>query len=359
MAGATTPWPAPTGGPLTGVPGTAVFDERFLNRELSWLQFNHRVLELASETGIPLIERVKFCAIASTNLDEFFQVRVAALKDQVAGGVDAPTADGRSPQRQLADIGAAIPEFVEKLDHTFVDVLLPELRAEGIDVIGHDDLEPDERAAVDEFFDERVFPVLTPLAVDPGHPFPYISDLALSLAVNVADPETGERRFARVKVPTTFDRLIEVGAGRFLPIEQLIASRLSDLFNGMVIEEWATFRVSRNADIDFEEDEADDLLEAVEMELRRRRFNKAVRLEVRHDVGAEILDLLVRELELSDDDVTYHRAPLDLSCLWQLHGLDRPDLKDEPWPSVQPGRLAAAEESDRPVFDAVKQRSML
>ncbi len=360
MVGPTTPWPAPTDGPATAAPGSdASFDERFLNRELSWLQFNHRVLELAAEPGIPLLERAKFCAIASTNLDEFFQVRIAALKDQEAGGIEQATADGRSPSRQLLDIGTAIPEFVERLDSVFVDVLLPALRDEGIAIVEYDELTGDETALLDEFFDERVFPILTPLAVDPGHPFPYISDLALSLAVNVADPETGERRFARLKVPSTFPRLIEASPGRFLPIEQLIAARLSDLFIGMVIEEWATFRVSRNADLTLEEDEADDLLEAVEMELRRRRFNAPVRLEVAHDIGAEILDLLVRELELTHDDVTHHRSIIDLSCLWQLHGVDRPDLKDEPWPAVQPGRLAAAEESDRPVFDALRHRSML
>ncbi len=160
--------------------------------------------------------------------------------------------------------------------------------------------------------------MLTPLAVDPGHPFPYISDLALSLAVNVADPETGDRRFARLKVPQLFPRLVPVAPGRYLPVEQLIAAKLDRLFVGMIVEDWAPFRVSRNADLTLEEEEADDLLEAVEMELRRRRFNKAVRLEVSHDIGAEVLELLVRELDLTMDDVTFHRAPLDLSCLWQL-----------------------------------------
>lgn len=359
MSARSTPWPAPTGEQVSDSAGTETFDERFLNRELSWLQFNHRVLELASEPGIPLLERVKFCAIASTNLDEFFQVRIAALKDQVAAGVDTSSADGRTPLRQLADIGAAMPDFSERLDTTFVDEILPELREQGIDIIDHGDLTDDERSLANEFFDERVFPILTPLAVDPGHPFPYISDLALSLAVNVADPETGERRFARLKVPNAFPRLLMVSSGRYLPIEQLIASRLSDLFTGMIIEEWATFRVSRNADLTLEEDEAEDLLEAVEMELRRRRFNAPVRLEVARDVGPEVLELLVRELQLTDGDVTFHRAPLDLSFLWQLHGIDRPDLKDDPWPPVQPGRLAAAEETDRPVFDAIRHRSML
>ena len=201
--------------------------------------------------------------------------------------------------------------------------------------------------------------MLTPLAVDPGHPFPYISDLALSLAVNVADPDTGDRRFARLKVPNVFPRLVEVAVGRFLPVEELIAAKLDTLFVGMIVEEWAPFRVSRNADINVEEDEADDLLEAVEIELRRRRFNKAVRLEVAHDVGPELLDLLVRELELTHDDVTYHRTLIDLSCLWELMGIDRPDLKDEPWPAVTAGRLVAAEDADRPIFDVMRHRSVL
>ena len=192
-------------------------DERFLNRELSWLAFNERVLQLASEPGIPLLERAKFCAIASTNLDEFFQVRVAALKDQLIAGIDQPTWDGRTPAQQLAAIAVWVPEMIERLDDAFVDHLVPELRAAGVEIIGWEDTTPAERAELDDFYEERMFPVLTPLAVDPGHPFPYISDLALSLAVNVADPETGDRRFARLKVPDVFPRLIECSPGRFLP----------------------------------------------------------------------------------------------------------------------------------------------
>ncbi|MEM9038477.1 MAG: polyphosphate kinase 1 [Actinomycetota bacterium] len=346
-------WPAPVDPSPSGV------DDRFLNRELSWLQFNERVLALARESGIPLLERAKFCAIASTNLDEFFQVRVAALKEQIEAGIDRPTADGRTPQQQLADILTLVPDFVERLDRTFVDELVPALAAEGVEIVSWDDLDPDERAELDGWYHERVFPVLTPLAVDPGHPFPYISDLALSLAVNVADPETGDRRFARLKVPRVFPRLVEVGVGRFLPVEQLMAAKLDTLFTGMIVEEWATFRVSRNADLTLEEEEAEDLLEAVEMELRRQRFNAPVRLEVAHDIGAELLDLLVKELDLEHGDVTHHRAPLDLSCLWELMGLDRPDLKDEPWDPVTAGRLAAAEDSEKPIFDVMRHRGIL
>jgi polyphosphate kinase len=334
-------------------------DERFLNRELSWLAFNDRVLELASEPGIPLLERAKFCAIVSTNLDEFFQVRVGALKDQIAAGFDRPATDGRTPAQQIIDIMAHVPDFVERFDAAFVDELVPELAEAGVAIIHYDELTTEEIEALDRWYVERVYPVLTPLAVDPGHPFPYISDLALSLAINVADPDTGDRRFARLKVPNVFPRLVEVAVGRFLPVEELIAAKLDTLFVGMIVEEWAPFRVSRNADINLEEDEADDLLEAVETELRRRRFNKAVRLEVAHDVGPELLALLVRELELTHADVTYHRAPLDLSCLWDLMSIDRPDLKDEPWPPVHAGRLVAAEDADRPIFDVMRHRSIL
>ncbi len=334
-------------------------DERFLSRELSWLAFNERVLALASEPGVPLLERAKFCAITSTNLDEFFQVRVAGLKDQIVAGIDHTSMDGRTPTQQLVAIRELIPQLVERLDAAFLDRLVPELRAEGIDIVSYEDTTLDEQRSLDTFYDERVFPVLTPLAVDPGHPFPYISDLALSLAVTVADPETGDRRFARLKVPNVFPRLVRVSPGRYLPVEQLIAARLDRLFVGMVIEEWAPFRVSRNADLTLEEEEADDLLEAVEMELRRRRFKRAVRLEVAHDVSDDLLGLLVRELELTPDDVTFHRAPIDLSFLWELLELERPDLKDEPWPPVTAGRIAAAEAGNRPVFDVVRHRALL
>ncbi len=334
-------------------------DERFLSRELSWIAFNERVLELASEPGIPLLERAKFCAITSTNLDEFFQVRVAGLKDQIVAGIDRASMDGRTPTQQLTAIGELIPPLVERLDAAFLDRLVPELRAKGIDIVSYADTTVDEQRALDTFYDERVFPVLTPLAVDPGHPFPYISDLALSLAVTVADPETGDRRFARLKVPNVFPRLVRVAPGRYLPVEQLIAARLDRLFVGMVIEEWAPFRVSRNADLTLEEEEADDLLEAVEMELRRRRFKRAVRLEVAHDVSEDLLGLLVRELELTPADVTFHRSPIDLSCLWELLELERPDLKDPPWPPVTAGRIAAAEAGNRPVFDVVRHRALL
>ncbi len=335
------------------------YDERFLNRELSWLDFNDRVLSLASEPGIPLLERAKFCAICSINLDEFFQVRVAALKDQIAAGIDDPSPDGRSPAQQLVEIGERVDRLIERQESIFVDQLVPALSAAGVRIVSWAELDTNDRKAMSALYDERIFPVLTPLAVDPGHPFPYISNLALSIAANVADPETGERRFVRLKVPNVFPRLVALDEGRYLPAEELIAAHLSTLFVGMIVEEWAVFRVTRNADLTLEDEEADDLLEAVEFELRRRRFNNPVRLEVQDGIGGEVLDLLVRELEIDPRNVSRHRAMLDLSCLMQLQSLERPDLKDRPWPPITAGRIAVAEETDRPIVSVVRDRALL
>jgi polyphosphate kinase len=335
-------------------------DDRFINRELSWLAFNDRVLQLASEPGIPLLERAKFCAITTTNLDEFFQVRVAALKDQVAAGVEEPTADGRTASQQLAEIDVRAHELVARQEQVFLEQLVPELAAAGIAIVGWDDLDQVERKRMTELYEQRVFPVLTPLAVDPSHPFPYISELALSVGAMVADPDpdSDDRRFARVKVPTVFPRLFEVDESRFIPAEELIIAHLPTLFSGMVIEEVATFRVTRNADLTIEEEEADDLLEALEMELRRRRFNKPVRLEVSEGMSDGMLEVLTEELELEPADVYRCRAPIDLGLVWQLHGLDRPDLKDRPWPPVTAGRIAIAEEADRPLFSVMRDRAI-
>ena len=333
-------------------------DERFLNRELSWLAFNDRVLQLASEPGIPLLERAKFCAITTTNLDEFFQVRVAALKDQRAAGLEEPTPDGRTPAQQLAAIGARARALVARQEEVFLDELVPALAAAGVEIISWKDVSSAEEERLIEIYEQRIFPVLTPLAVDPSHPFPYISNLALSIATMVADPESGERRFARVKVPTVFPRLVELDGLRFLPVEELIIAQLSSLFSGMAIEEAAAFRVTRNADLTLEDEDADDLLEAVELELRRRRFNGAVRLEVSDSMSDGMLDLLVRELDVTVADVYRARGPLDLGCLWQLHGIDRSDLKDRPWPPVTAGRIALAEETDRPLGSVMRDRAI-
>ena len=336
-----------------------VVGHRHLNRELSWLAFNDRVLTLASEPGIPLLERVKFCAIASTNLDEFFQVRVAALRDQVAAGIDTPTADGRTPLQQIAEISAALPKLIERQERIFSDELVPLLTAQGIALVAWADLSSADQRRMTAYYAERVFPVLTPLALDPGHPFPYISNLALSIAAHVADPNTGDRRFVRLKVPDLFPRLVEVGGGRYVPAEELIAAHLHTLFVGMIVEEWSTFRVTRNADLTLEEEEADDLLEAVELELRRRRFNKAIRLEVADTMSNEMVELLIRELELDVRNVSRHRTMIDLSRLWQLHALDRPELKDRAWPPITAGRLFVAEETERSIFSVIRDRAVL
>ena len=332
---------------------------RLLNRELSWLDFNERVLQLAEEPGIALLERAKFCAIFSTNLDEFFQVRVAALRDQIAAGIDDETYDGRTPLQQLTEISARVNELIERQESVFLTQLLPRLADEGVAVVSWNDLGGADRAAMRDYYEARIFPVLTPLAVDPGHPFPYISNLALSIAAHVADPDTAERRFVRLKVPGLFPRLLPLGDGRYVPAEEVIAAHLHTLFVGMIVEEWTVFRVTRNADLTLEDEEADDLLEAVELELRRQRFNKAIRLEVADSTSPELVDLLVRELELDIRNVSRHRALLDLSCLWQLHAIDRPDLKDRAWPPITAGRLFAAEESDRSIFSVIRDRALL
>ena len=333
---------------------------RLLNRELSWLDFNRRVLALAQEPAIPLLERLKFVAICSSNLDEFFQVRISALKDLQAAGVAGNSTDGLSPSQQLAAIGPNVEDFVIEQEKVLLDVLIPELGDHGVRLVSWGDLGDGERSYLRDVFDQRIFPVLTPLAVDPAHPFPYISNLALSLAAMVSDPDTGERRFARVKVPTVFPRLIALPDGvRHVLAEELIAAQLHTLFVGMVVEEHAVFRVTRNVDLTLEDEDADDLLTAVEMELRRRRFGRAVRVEVQAGISAEMSELLLRELDLDPGDVTAHRAPLDLTCLWQLHALDRPELKDRPWPPVTAGRIAAAEEADRSIFSVIRERPLM
>jgi polyphosphate kinase len=322
-------------GPLEDVHGAA---DRYLNRELSWLDFNARVLSLADRADVPLLERAKFLAIFSTNLDEFFQVRVAGLKDQEAAGLGGNVSlEGTSPGQQLAAIRARVEDLLAHQSRIVLGEVVPLLAEAGIRLSNWEELDEDDTAYLISEFEQRIFPVLTPLAVDPGHPFPYISNLSLSLAVMVRDPDTGLRRFARVKVPDLLPRFVVLPDGeRFVPLEQVIAARLSSLFPGMEIESHHPFRVTRNADLTLEEEEAEDLLAAVEVELRRRRFGRAVRLEVPRDVDDEILQLLLRELDLADEDVYATDAPLDLSGLWNVWELPRPDLKDPPWKSVPP-----------------------
>jgi polyphosphate kinase len=333
--------------------------DRVLDRELSWLEFNRRVLALAGERGVPLLERAKFCAIVSSNLDEFFQVRVAALKDQVAAGVTTPFASGRTPAELLRLVQQRVDQFVVEQEDVVNDDVLPALAAHGIEVIDWTGTTDEERAYARDVYDRTIFPVLTPLAVDPAHPFPYISTMALNLGAMVGDPHTGERRFVRVKVPTMFPRLMALPGGtRFVPVEQVIAAHLHTLCVGMVIEAHTFFRVTRNADITFEE-EADDLLQAVELELRRRRFGRAVRLEVQADTSSELVELLVEELDLEPSDVSWHRGILDLTCLMQLLSLPRPDLKDQAWLPITAGRIVAADAADRSFFSVVRERALL
>ena len=338
----------------------ALDESRYLNRELAWLDFNTRVLSLADRGDVPMLERAKFLAIFSSNLDEFFQVRVAGLKDQQAAGVGVLSADGLTPTEQLDEIRARVVDLLGHQARIFLDEVAPGLSDAGIRLSNWEELDDDDREYMNDVFEERIFPALTPLAFDPGHPFPYISTLSLNLAVMVKDPHTGERRFARVKVPDLLPRFVVMPDGeRYVPLEQVIAQHLESLFSGMEIESHHAFRVTRNADLTLEEEEADDLLVAVEDELRRRRFGRAVRLEVASEMDEGTLDLLIRELDLDPEDVYAHDAPLDLSGLWNVWGLPRPDLKDEPWKSVTPPDLVGTEEGPPDLFERIRKGDVL
>jgi polyphosphate kinase len=296
----------------------------YLNRELSWLDFNARVLALAADPAAPLLERAKFLAIFSQNLDEFFQVRVAGLKEQVIAGLGPTGPDVRTPAQQLMDLRIQVEELTALQASIFLDEVAPALADVGIRFSSWEELDEDDHKFLVETFEQRIFPVLTPLAVDPGHPFPYISNLSLNLAVSLRDPVTGETRFARVKVPDLLPRFVVMPDGeRFVPLEQVIAAHLDQLFPGMEVESHDTFRVSRNADLTLEEEEADDLLAAVEIELRRRQFGRAVRLEISTGITEEARALLQRELDLGDEDTYRLHGPLDLGGLWSVHALDR------------------------------------
>jgi polyphosphate kinase len=328
---------------------------RYLNRELSWLEFNGRVLALAFDPEVALLERLKFCAIFSSNFDEFFEVRVAGIKDQIEANIDQRTLDGLKPRAQLAVIRAAVRELVGRHDALFTDELLPALDRAGISIVEWDELDVGDRVALREIFLNGVFPVLTPLAVDPGHPFPYISNLSLNLGATVVDPVTGDRRFARVKVPSLLPRFIALPDGlRFILLEELIRSQFESLFPGMEIANSYTFRVTRNADISLEEGEAEDLLAAVEIELRRRRFGRAVRLEVSSNTPDDIVGMLVDELELEPLDVSRVTGPIDLTGLWALVGLDRPELKDDPWKPRTPAILQEDSEGGIDIFARIR-----
>jgi polyphosphate kinase len=354
------PQPRQTTRSILEVHPDEVEEVRHLNRELAWLQFDERVLAIAEDPELPLLERAKFLAIFTTNLDEFYQVRVAGLKEQVAAEVTGSGADAIAPAAQLRAIDAYVDVLVQRAAALFRDEVVPGLEANGIRFSGWHTLDEDDQAHLVAIFEEQVFPVLTPLAVDPAHPFPYISNLSLNLAVVVRDPEDGEQHFARVKVPPILPRFLVLPDGeRFVPLERLIAAHLDRLFPGWEVVEHHVFRVTRNADFEVEEEEADDLLLAIESELTRRRFGRVVRLEVEPDISDEVLGLLVRELEIEDNDVTRLPGPLDLSGLWSVYDLDRPDLKHPPLTTtVQPRLLApAGEELD--LFAVLRDRDVL
>ena len=314
----------------------------YVNRELSLLAFQERVFALATSEDRPLLERVKFIAIVSSNLDEFHQVRVAGLLEQAESGVKKSGPDGLTPRQQLAAIHERVTELNNHIDRLFTNDIVPALASEGIKIVTYDHLNPDDRAELGTVFEESIFPVLTPLAVDPSHPFPFISDLSLNLAVLLYDPIDQAQRFARVKIPPNVPRLIQLADGqRFVPIEQIVSHHLGRLFGGLDVVGSSTFRVTRSADLAVEEEEADDLLQAIESELRyRQRAAQAVRLEVEAGISAEVLELLLHGLQLSHDEVYARHAPLGLSGLWSVYALDRPELKDPiSRPTTQP-RLA-------------------
>ncbi|MDT4903833.1 MAG: polyphosphate kinase [Pseudonocardiales bacterium] len=322
-------------------------DDRFSNRELSWLAFSARVLAQGEDKDEPLLERVKFLAIFAEILDEFYMVRIAGLKRRADTGLQVTSADGLSPREILASLSARIAELVDRHARCFRDEVQPALDAEGIHIRRWDDLDDEERSRLGEYFRSKVFPVLTPLAVDPSHPFPYISGLSLNLAVLVQDPDDDVRRFARVKVPNNVPRFVVVSQSsvevEFLPLEDLIAAHLGMLFEGMIVVEHHMFRVTRNADFEVEEDRDEDLLQALERELVRRRFGPAVRLEVEENIDDEIVALLAEEIDVEPADVQRVPGLLDLSALWQVHGIDRPALKDRPFVPATHPRFAEGE----------------
>ncbi len=332
--------------------------DRFLNRELSQVDFNDRVLALAEDESAPLLERAKFLAIFATNTDEFYQVRVAGLKQQAAAGIRTRSIDGMTPREQLSAISSKTGPLASRHARIFTESVMPALREADVKVLRWGELDRPQRDELNGLFREKIFPVLTPLAVDAGRPFPYISNLSLNLAVLVRDPSAGRMHFARIKVPPLLPRFVPFSEGRnFTPLEDVIAANLDQLFPGMEIVEHHTFRVTRNADLEID-DRADDLLEALEEELTKRRFSPAVRLEVEETMPHHVLELLMTELEVEQDDVFMLPSPLDLAGLWSLHSIDRPDLKDDPYvPVTHPDLSMVDDEVD--IFEVIADRDVL
>ena len=333
--------------------------ENLLNRELSHLEFHARVLELATDETLPLLERLKFCGRFSSNLDEFFQVRVAGLLGQAEAGIMVRSADGLTPQQALARIRERVLGLSALQSRLWKRELRPALAAEGITVGGIEDLGQKELDKLEKRFYREIYPVLTPLAVGPGQPFPYISGLSLSLAIFAEDPETGDERFARVKIPEGLPRFFHLGGrGLYVPLEQIIAHFLPALFPGVDIVERAVFRVTRDADFEVSDDAA-DLLEAVETQLRRRRFGDVVRVEVSSSASSEMVARLQGGLEADETQIYRVESPLDLSELLELAEIDRPELKPEPWIPVIPPRLASAQTDLPQIFDEIRRGDVL
>jgi polyphosphate kinase len=341
---------------------SALPTDRFLNRELSWLDFNARVLELAEDDTLALLERVKFLGIFASNLDEFYMVRIAGLKRRQSTGLSVRSPDGLTIREQLELIRQRTQELVQRQADVFLKDVTPRLEDAGIRTLHWEDLAEDDHRRLREYFRDQIFPVLTPLAVDPAHPFPYISGLSLNLAVMVRDPDTGVSHFARVKVPNNVPRFVPVGpVGRtatFLPLEDLIAAHLPQLFPGLDVVSHHLFRVTRNADLEVEDDRDEDLLQALERELARRRFGPAVRLEVTESMDPQILEVLLTEMEMEPDDVVHVPGLLDLSSLMQLYELDRPELKDEPFVPATHPRLSEGE-TPKSVFATLREGDVL
>lgn len=357
---------APAPEPVT--PGELPAD-RFLDREMSWLQFNERVLQLASDDNIPLLERARFLAIFASNLDEFFMVRVAGLKRRIAAGIAVRSASGLEPREVLDEISQGAHELMSVHARVFQNHIRPQLEEEGISIVRASELTDDDREQLGRLFRESIYPVLTPLAVDPAHPFPYISGLSLNLAVLLVNPKTGREHFARVKVPPSLPRLVrlpdhpdadELYDARFVALEDVIAEHLEFLFPGMDVREHFTFRVTRNEDLEVEEDDAENLLTALEKELTRRRFGPPVRLEVAEDIDEHVLDMLMRELRVRRDEVYPLPEPLDLRALNIVADLDRSELRWPPHTSLTHPDLAPVERAAAPdVMGAMREHDIL
>jgi len=337
--------------------------QNITDREMSWLSFNQRVLELAEDPTMPLLERVRFLAIFSSNLDEFYMVRVATLMSKLENGVSAANVAGFTPIELMKQVSLRTNELMERQSSVLHDEIIPALKNSGIEFVLWNQIDETERAYVTKLFQDRIFPVLTPLAVDPSHPFPYISGLSLNLAVIVKNPTSQEEFFARVKVPEILPRFIATaksGSTRFLPLEELIAIHLQDLFPGMIIEDHYTFRITRNQDMDLDEEESEDILTSIEQELARRRFGPPVRLEIENGVDEKLVEKLAEEIKINPENVFHIDAPLDLTSLHKIADLDFPELKFDRFRSRTAKALSEVDQEDPDLFfAAIRQGEIL